>query len=47
MAAISRRIDSITGDLESTTRNMNEFSRQIRENPGVLVRGRETSDAGR
>ena len=47
LAAISRRIDSITGDLESTTRNMNEFSRQIRENPGVLVRGRETSDAGR
>jgi len=47
MAAIARRIDSITSDLESTTRNMNEFSRQLRENPGVLVRGRETSDAGK
>jgi len=47
LAAISRRIDSITSDLETTTRNASEFSRQIRENPGVLVRGRETNDAGR
>jgi phospholipid/cholesterol/gamma-HCH transport system substrate-binding protein len=46
-AAISRRIDSITSDLESMTRNMNEFSRQLRENPGVLVHGRETNDDGR
>jgi phospholipid/cholesterol/gamma-HCH transport system substrate-binding protein len=47
LAAIARRIDSITSDLETTTRNVNEFSRQIRENPGVLVRGRETNDAGK
>ena len=47
LAAISRRIDSITSDLETTTRNASEFSRQIRENPGVLVRGRETNDAGK
>jgi phospholipid/cholesterol/gamma-HCH transport system substrate-binding protein len=47
LAAISRRIDSVTSDLESTMRNMNEFSRQLRENPGVLVRGRETNDAGK
>ena len=47
LASISRRIDSITSDLESTTRNLNEFSRQLRENPCVLVRGRETNDAGR
>jgi phospholipid/cholesterol/gamma-HCH transport system substrate-binding protein len=46
LAAIARRIDSITSDLESTTRNLNEFSRQLRENPGVLVRGRETGDDG-
>ena len=44
LAAIARRIDSITGDLETTTRNASEFSRQIRENPGVLVRGRETNE---
>jgi len=42
LAAISRRIDSIASDLETTVRNASEFSRQIRENPGVLVRGRET-----
>ena len=47
LAAISRRIDSITSDLETTTRNVSEFSRQIRENPGVLVRGRETDDDGK
>ncbi len=42
LAAISRRIDSIASDLETTMRNASEFSRQIRENPGVLVRGRGT-----
>jgi phospholipid/cholesterol/gamma-HCH transport system substrate-binding protein len=47
LAAISRRIDSITSDLETTTRNVSEFSRQIRENPGVLVSGRETDDDGK
>lgn len=47
LAAVSRRIDSIASDLETTSRNMSEFSRQIRENPGVLVRGRETNDAGK
>jgi len=47
LGSISRRIDSVTSDLESTMRNMNEFSRQLRENPGVLVRGRETNDAGK
>ena len=38
--SVARRIDSITSNLETTMRNMNEFSGQIRENPGVLVRGR-------
>jgi phospholipid/cholesterol/gamma-HCH transport system substrate-binding protein len=47
LAAISRRIDSIASDLETTTRNASEFSRQIRENPGVLVRGRETDGDAR
>jgi len=37
--AVARRIDTITANLESTSHNANEFSRQIRENPGVLVRG--------
>ena len=38
--SVARRIDSITSNLETTMRNMNEFSGQIRQNPGVLVRGR-------
>jgi phospholipid/cholesterol/gamma-HCH transport system substrate-binding protein len=40
LEAVSRRIEAIAYHLEVTTRNMNEFSRQIRENPGVIVRGR-------
>ena len=27
--------------VETTTRNMSEFSRQIRDNPGLLIRGRD------
>lgn len=42
LAALSSHIDAITANLESATRNANEFSKQIRENPGVLIRGRET-----
>jgi phospholipid/cholesterol/gamma-HCH transport system substrate-binding protein len=46
LAAVARHIDAISANLENTTRNMNEFSRQIRENPSALVRGREApSDA--
>ncbi len=40
--SVARRIDSITSNLETTMRNMNEFSGQIRENPGILVRGRSS-----
>jgi phospholipid/cholesterol/gamma-HCH transport system substrate-binding protein len=40
--SVARRIDSITSNLEMTMRNMNEFSGQIRDNPGVLVRGRDS-----
>jgi len=39
--SVARRIDTITTNLESTSHNANEFSRQIRENPAVLVRGNE------
>ena len=41
LESVARHIDAITDNLETTTRNMNEFSRQIRENPGVIIRGRE------
>jgi phospholipid/cholesterol/gamma-HCH transport system substrate-binding protein len=36
---VARNIDSVTYNLESTSRNFNEFSRQLRENPGVLIGG--------
>ena len=46
LATIARHIDAITADLEDTTRNLNEFSKQLRANPGVLIRGRASSDDG-
>ena len=39
LQAVSRNIDSITYNLEGTARNMSEFSREIRENPGLLLGG--------
>ena len=44
LESVSRHIDAIAHHLEVTTRNMNEFSRQIRENPGVIIRGRASED---
>jgi phospholipid/cholesterol/gamma-HCH transport system substrate-binding protein len=44
LATLSRHVDAISANLETTTRNMNEFSRQVRDNPGVLLRGRESGD---
>jgi len=46
MQTVAQSIDTVTGDLEGTTRNMNEFSRQIRQNPGVLLGGAAPSDEG-
>ncbi len=46
LATMSRHIDAIGANLETTTRNLNEFSRQVRDNPGVLLSGRETADDG-
>ena len=43
LEAVARHIDAISSNLELSTRNLSEFSRQIRENPGVLVRGREAA----
>jgi phospholipid/cholesterol/gamma-HCH transport system substrate-binding protein len=39
LRAVSQNIDAITNNLEGTTRNMNEFSRLIRQNPGLLISG--------
>ncbi|HEX9647348.1 MAG TPA: MlaD family protein [Alphaproteobacteria bacterium] len=44
---IAGRIDSITYNMEGTSRNMYEFSRQIRLNPGLLIGGTaQTETAG-
>jgi phospholipid/cholesterol/gamma-HCH transport system substrate-binding protein len=42
LAAVARHADAIASNLEGTTRNLNEVSRQVRDNPGVLIRGRNT-----
>ena len=39
VSAVSATVDSIVHNLEGTTRNMNEFSRMIRQNPGLLLDG--------
>lgn len=44
LATISRTIDDITGNLESTSRNFAEFSRSIRQNPGLLLGGSPQQD---
>jgi phospholipid/cholesterol/gamma-HCH transport system substrate-binding protein len=43
---VSRYSDGILQNLDSTSRNMSEFSRQIRENPGRLLGGSAPSDKG-
>jgi phospholipid/cholesterol/gamma-HCH transport system substrate-binding protein len=41
---ISRYVDDISNNTNTTTRNLAEFSRAIRENPGLLVRGSPQDD---
>jgi phospholipid/cholesterol/gamma-HCH transport system substrate-binding protein len=45
METIAERIDSMTYNLEGTSRNMYEFSRQIRINPGLLLGGTAAEEA--
>jgi len=44
VTTIARAVDGILQDLETTGRNMNEFSRQLRTNPGVLLTGKPPAD---
>jgi phospholipid/cholesterol/gamma-HCH transport system substrate-binding protein len=39
LGAMARNIDTLVHNLEGATRNMNEFSRLIRQNPGLLLNG--------
>lgn len=41
---VSKNIRSIVYNMESTSRNMSEFSREIRENPGLLLGGKPPAD---
>ncbi len=41
---VADNVDTIVHYLESGTRNMNEFSREVRENPGILLRGTAPQD---
>ena len=43
---VSRYSGDILQNLDSTSRNMSEFSRQIRENPGRLIGGSAPRDTG-
>jgi phospholipid/cholesterol/gamma-HCH transport system substrate-binding protein len=44
LSAVSRHIDAVAANLEVTTRNMAEFSDQIRGDPSLLIRGREAPE---
>ncbi|MBT3306275.1 MAG: MCE family protein [Alphaproteobacteria bacterium] len=42
--SVSRHIDSINQNMEGAARNMYEFTRQIRQNPGLLLGGEAPED---
>lgn len=44
LESVARHIDAVNRNLEGTTRNMNEFSSRIRENPVLLLRGQSPPD---
>ncbi|PCI41702.1 MAG: hypothetical protein COB46_02625 [Rhodospirillaceae bacterium] len=44
--SLARHIDSINQNAEGTARNMYEFSREIRKNPGLLLSGGSPKDKG-
>ena len=47
MGVVEENVNSIIYNLDTTTRNMNEFSRQIRDNPGVLLNSKPPADAAK
>ncbi len=44
MASLARHVDAISHNLEVASRNMSEFSRQIRANPGALLSSKPPAD---
>jgi phospholipid/cholesterol/gamma-HCH transport system substrate-binding protein len=45
LRSIAQNIDTINHNLAGTTRNMNEFSRLIRQNPSLLLGGAPPEEA--
>ena len=45
--SVSQNMETIMYNLDVTSRNMSEFSHQIRSNPGVLLNGKPVKDEGR
>lgn len=44
MDVVANNINSVVDHIDSTARNMNEFSRQLRNNPGVLLNSKPPKD---
>ncbi|MBL4616045.1 MAG: MCE family protein [Magnetovibrio sp.] len=45
--SLARHIDSVNQNIEGTARNMYEFSREIRQNPGLLLSGTAPQEKGK
>lgn len=41
LEVVASHVREISYNIEATTRNLNEFTAQIRRDPGVIIRGRE------
>jgi phospholipid/cholesterol/gamma-HCH transport system substrate-binding protein len=47
LQVVSQHVDAIAYNLETTSRNMSEFSRQVRQDPSLLIRGTSGGEDGR
>lgn len=47
LQVVSQHVDSIAYNLETTSRNMSEFSRQVRQDPSLLIRGTTGGETAR
>lgn len=47
MGVVEENVNSIIYNLDMSARNINEFSRQIRDNPAVLLNGKPPADAAK
>jgi phospholipid/cholesterol/gamma-HCH transport system substrate-binding protein len=47
MGVVEDNINNIIYNMDSTARNMNEFSRQLRDNPSVLLNSKPPADAAK